>query len=77
MAESIYDIARSEKINNAYFDRFNFEDYGGTPILGIAKPVIIGHGISGEKAFLNMLKLAEKMIRKDVMATLQKAIQPQ
>ncbi len=76
MAESIYDIARSEKINNAYFDRFNFEDYGGTPILGVAKPVIIGHGISGEKAFVNMLKLAEKMIRKDVMGTLQKAIQP-
>ena len=76
MAESIYDISRDEKIDNPYFNRFNFEDYGGTPILGVAKPVIIGHGISGEKAFLNMLKLAEKMLQKDVMGTLQKAIQP-
>jgi len=64
MAESIYDISRDEKIDNPYFNRFNFEDYGGTPILGVAKPVIIGHGISGEKAFLNMLKLAEKMLQK-------------
>jgi glycerol-3-phosphate acyltransferase PlsX len=75
MAESIYDIAKQQQIHNAYFDRFNFEDYGGTPILGVAKPVLIGHGISGEKAFLNMLLLAEKMIQKDVMTTLQKALQ--
>jgi glycerol-3-phosphate acyltransferase PlsX len=75
MAESIYDIARQQQVQNAYFDRFNFEDYGGTPILGVAKPVLIGHGISGEKAFLNMLLLAEKMIQKDVMTTLQKALQ--
>jgi glycerol-3-phosphate acyltransferase PlsX len=75
MAESIYKISRAEKINNDYFNRFNFEDYGGTPILGVAKPVIIGHGISGEKAFLNMLRLAEKMIEKDVMGTLQQSFQ--
>jgi len=75
MAESIYDIAKQQQIQNAYFDRFNFENYGGTPILGVAKPVLIGHGISGEKAFFNMLLLAKKMIEKDVMSTLQQALQ--
>ena len=45
-----------------YFDRFNFEDYGGTPVLGVNKPVIIGHGISRTKAYKNMLLLAQKMI---------------
>jgi glycerol-3-phosphate acyltransferase PlsX len=74
MAESIYDLAKQQGIQNAYFDRFNFEDYGGTPILGVAKPVLIGHGISGEKAFHNMLLLAEKMIKKDVMNILQRAL---
>ncbi len=44
-----------------YFDRFNFEDYGGTPVLGVNKPVIIGHGISRAKAYKNMLVLAQKM----------------
>jgi len=75
MAESIYDIAKQQQIQNAYFDRFKNENYGGTPILGVAKPVLIGHGISGEKAFFNMLLLAKKMIEKDVMSTLQQALQ--
>lgn len=75
MAESIYDIALEQKIDNPYFNRFNFENYGGTPILGVAKPVIIGHGISGEKAFLNMILLAEQMIAKDMMGQLKNALQ--
>jgi phosphate acyltransferase len=29
---------------------FNFEHFGGTPVLGINKPVVVGHGISGERA---------------------------
>ena len=50
------------KSRTEYFDRFNFEDYGGTPVLGVNKPVIIGHGISRAKAYKNMLLLAQKMI---------------
>ena len=46
MAESIYEITQRKKIQHEYFDRFNFENYGGTPVLGVSKPVIIGHGIS-------------------------------
>ncbi|MEK7224171.1 MAG: phosphate acyltransferase PlsX, partial [Bacteroidota bacterium] len=51
MAESLYEISKEKKIKDEYFERFNFENYGGTPVLGVAKPVIIGHGISGAKAF--------------------------
>jgi phosphate acyltransferase len=75
MAESIYDIAIDQKIDNPYFNRFNFENYGGTPILGVSKPVIIGHGISGERAFVNMIQLAEQMVAKDVMGQLSKSLQ--
>ena len=46
LAESIHDITRRRKIKDEHFDRFNFEMYGGVPVLGVAKPVIIGHGIS-------------------------------
>ncbi len=66
-AESIFEITQRKNIEHEYFDRFNFEDYGGTPVLGISKPVIIGHGISKARAFENMIRLAEKMIEKDVM----------
>lgn len=74
MAESLYDIAVDQKIDNPYFNRFNFENYGGTPILGVAKPVIIGHGISGERAFVNMIHLAAQMVTKDVMGQLSQSL---
>lgn len=67
MAESVYDIAVQRGIeNDAYFNRFHYENYGGTPVLGVAKPVIIGHGISTAKAFNNMIKVAAKMVSSDL-----------
>ena len=67
LAESLFHITRQKGIDHEYFDQFNFENYGGTPVLGISKPVIIGHGISHGKAFKNMIALAQKMIEKEVM----------
>lgn len=67
MAESIFDIAKERNLtNDAYLNRFHYENYGGTPVLGVAKPVIIGHGISNDKAFFNMIALAEKMISSNI-----------
>ena len=43
--------------DDEYFNRFNYENYGGTPILGLNKTVIIGHGISNEIAIKNMIHL--------------------
>jgi glycerol-3-phosphate acyltransferase PlsX len=71
LAESLFEITSQKNIEHEYFERFNFENYGGTPVLGISKPVIIGHGISKSKAFKNMIALAEKMIEKNIMEKLQ------
>lgn len=71
MAESFYEITHAKGIEHEYLDRFNFENYGGTPVLGVAKPVIIGHGISHAKAFSNMIKLAEKMIASDLLSKMK------
>jgi glycerol-3-phosphate acyltransferase PlsX len=63
-AEAMYEAAAHQNLgNDAFFGRFHFENYGGTPVLGVNKPVIIGHGISNAKAFCNMIALAEKMIQ--------------
>ena len=63
MAESLYDILAIQKgFNDPFLDNFNFEKYGGTPILGINSPVIIGHGISHALAFNNMIQVAEKIV---------------
>ncbi len=75
MAESLYEIAQRKKIQHEYFDRFNFENYGGTPVLGVNKPVIIGHGISQAKAFKNMIRVAQKMIEKDVLGKMKEELQ--
>ncbi len=69
LAESVYDIAVQRGVeNDEYFNRFHYENYGGTPVLGVAKPVIIGHGISTAKAFNNMIKVASKMVSSDLCA---------
>ena len=75
MAESLYDISHKRNVKDSFFERFNFESYGGTPVLGVAKPVIIGHGISGAKAFMNMIHLAQLMIEKNVMQKMREELQ--
>lgn len=67
MAESIYDLVQRRGIKDEHFDRFNFEMYGGVPVLGVAKPVIIGHGISKDLAFKNMISIAQQMLEKDLL----------
>jgi len=75
LAESLYEISERQNLEHEYFDRFNFENYGGTPVLGVAKPVIIGHGISHAKAFKNMIIVAQKMIEKDVMVKMKNELE--
>ena len=66
LAESFYEIATKRGFaNDEFIDRFHYQNYGGTPVLGVAKPVIIGHGISTAIAFKNMLELSVKMIETD------------
>lgn len=67
MAESVYDLAALRNFDqDTYFNRFHYENYGGSPVLGVAKPVILGHGISSDKAFSNMLDLAVQMVQSDI-----------
>lgn len=54
-AEAFYTMVRKRKIVDSFFDKFNFEHYGGTPVLGINAPVIIAHGISNDIAIKNMI----------------------
>jgi glycerol-3-phosphate acyltransferase PlsX len=74
LAESVYDIAQNQQIDNPYLNRFNFEIYGGTPVLGVEKPVIIGHGISHGTAFSNMIDVAVRMLNTNVLGKVKEAI---
>ena len=72
MAESVYDIIKRRGIQDEHFERFNFEMYGGVPVLGVNKPVIIGHGISHAIAFKNMILIAKKMIETELVTKMKK-----
>jgi glycerol-3-phosphate acyltransferase PlsX len=67
MAESIHQISLQRRIQDDFLDHFNYEIYGGTPLLGINSPVIIGHGISSALAFRNMIEAARKIIASNLI----------
>ncbi|TAH03477.1 MAG: phosphate acyltransferase PlsX [Sphingobacteriales bacterium] len=63
LAESFYVLTLKKGMKDEFFDRFNYEQYGGSPILGVNAPVIIGHGISTPEAVKNMLLSSIKMVK--------------
>tara|TARA_B100000902_G_scaffold108346_2_gene110081 strand:- start:4123 stop:5061 length:939 start_codon:yes stop_codon:yes gene_type:complete len=65
-AEAFYKLIVKRKKLDDYFQKFNYENYGGSPVLGLTKPVIIGHGISNEIAIKNMILLTEEVVEADL-----------
>jgi phosphate acyltransferase len=65
-AEAFYVQIRKRGIKDPFFERFNFENYGGTPVLGINSNVIIGHGISNDKAIMNMVLHTRQVVEADL-----------
>lgn len=57
-AESFYEIFSQRIPGDDAIQTFNFENYGGVPILGIKGISIIGHGISTGKAIAKMIQTA-------------------
>ncbi len=73
-AESFYAMAKRRNIQDAHFDRFDFEQYGGVPVLGVSKPVIIGHGISRATAFYNMIEKAQRMVKTNLVEKIKESL---
>lgn len=59
--ETFYRLIQKRGISDPFFDRLNYEIYGGSPILGVNAPVVLGHGISSPLAIKNMLLQARQM----------------
>jgi len=55
LGESFHHIYQQRGLKDSYFDQLDFENIGGTPIVGINANVVIGHGISKRKAIMNMV----------------------
>lgn len=61
-------------LEDDFLDRFNFEQYGGTAILGVNKPVIIGHGISKANTFVNMIRLAKQVVLSNLIPKIKASL---
>ncbi len=72
-AEGIYTLMKKRGIKDEYFDRFNYENYGGTAILGVKGNVIIGHGISNDIAVKNMIKHSYEVAKSGLSVKINEA----
>ena len=70
-AEGIYSIMKKRGLLDEYFKRFNYENYGGTPVLGLNKTVIVGHGISNEIAIKNMITLTKDVVEAELTSKIK------
>jgi glycerol-3-phosphate acyltransferase PlsX len=59
--ESMYQFMTKRGLNDDFVKRFNYEIYGGTPVLGINSSVVVGHGISSALAVKNMILLSKEI----------------
>lgn len=73
-AEAFHAIYQSRKLRDSYFDRLDFENIGGTPIIGINANVVIGHGISKRKAIMNMILETSAVVYADLANRIKEAI---
>jgi len=58
------------------FKDFNYENYGGVPLLGVNGAVIIGHGKSSPEAVKNMIYKAYELVDKNVNEKIVNALNP-
>lgn len=75
MAESFYVVTLKKGFKDDFFDRFNYEQYGGSPILGVNAPVVVGHGISSPEAIKNMVLLSKNMVESGLVDKIKQAFQ--
>jgi glycerol-3-phosphate acyltransferase PlsX len=74
MGEAFHHIYKSRNLEDSYFDRLDFENIGGTPIVGINANVVIGHGISKRKAIMNMVLQTRGVVHANLAQKIKEAI---
>ena len=53
---------------------FDYQEYGGVPLLGVNGVSIIGHGKSTPRAIKNMVLKAEEMVRKNITGAIRESV---
>ena len=71
LVESLYTTSVQRGKDDEYFNKFNYENEGGTPVLGINAPVLIGHGVSNANAVKNLVFTSIKIVETDLVGKIK------
>lgn len=74
-SEAFYELINKRGLSDEFFERFNYEQFGGTPILGINSTVMIGHGDSDANTMKNMIVFTEEVVEADIPNKIRQAFQ--
>jgi len=74
LCEGIYYRLVKRGVQDDYLDQFNFKHYGGSMVLGVNAPVIVGHGITKAETFVKMIELAQETVQSQLTNKIQKAM---
>jgi glycerol-3-phosphate acyltransferase PlsX len=74
MGEAFHHIYKIKNLKDSYFDSLDWENFGGTPIVGINANVVIGHGISKRKAIMNMILQTTEVVQANLAQKIKEAI---
>lgn len=74
MGESIYPFMKKRGFVDDFVELFNWENVGGSPIVGINGNIIIGHGASSAYAIKNMIKLSIDIVKSDLTNEIKKSL---
>ncbi|MFR9640559.1 MAG: phosphate acyltransferase PlsX [Rikenellaceae bacterium] len=75
MAEGLFQINKrlTGGEMHPFWEAMNYENIGGTPVLGINAPVVIGHGSASASAIKSMILTTESCARGGVAKKIQQA----
>lgn len=73
--EATHAMLSRRGLSDEFTEGLNFERYGGTPILGILAPVLIGHGISNDDAIRNMIIHTRNVINSHLIEKIKEKLQ--
>ncbi|HRH38332.1 MAG TPA: phosphate--acyl-ACP acyltransferase [Flavobacteriales bacterium] len=72
--EAFHDLLETRGVHEPFFDRFNYENYGGLPVLGVNGNVIIGHGISNDTTIKNMILFTREVVESKLNDRIREAL---
>lgn len=71
--EAFYHLLKKHSSDTEFVELFNADNYGGTPVLGVNKPVIIAHGASNPVAIMNMILQTREVINSKLCDRIKQA----